>query len=268
MSFEARQISVTIGAARLLDQVSLCLEAGRLVVVLGANGAGKSTLLKALSGDIAVSSGAILLDGKALGEWRPAELARRRAVLPQDSTLNFPFSAFEVVLMGRIPHCKGIEGERDRQIAYAALERVGVVELAQRAYTTLSGGERQRVQLARVLAQIWEGDQQTRFLLLDEPTASLDLAHQHSTLAIARQFAGQGVGVLAILHDLNLAARYADHVLILKAGRVLAEGTPQATLTAEIIETAFETPVIVIPHPKFDCPLIVPMPEDENASPV
>jgi iron complex transport system ATP-binding protein len=267
VSLEARQISVTIGRARLLDQVSLCLEAGRLIAVLGANGAGKSTLLKALSGDIAISAGAVLLDGKALSEWRPIEMARRRAVLPQDSTLNFPFSAFEVVLMGRMPHCKGIEGERDRQIAYAALERVGVAELARRSYITLSGGERQRVQLARVLAQIWEGGEQTRFLLLDEPTASLDLAHQHSTLVAARQFAQQGVGVLAILHDLNLAARYADHVLILKAGRVLAEGTPQATLTAEIIEAAFETPVVVIPHPKFDCPLIVPIPSGEDASP-
>jgi len=267
VSLEARQISVTIGKARLLDEVSLCLEAGRLVAVLGANGAGKSTLLKALSGDIAVSAGTVLLDGRALSEWRPAEIARRRAVLPQDSTLNFPFSAFEVALMGRMPHCKGIEGERDRQIAQAALERAGVAEVAQRSYTTLSGGERQRVQLARVLAQIWECGEQTCFLLLDEPTSSLDLAHQHSTLAVARQFAEQGVGVLAILHDLNLAARYADYILILKTGRVLAEGTPQATLTTEIIEAAFETPVVVMPHPKFDCPLIVPIPNGTSTNP-
>src|SRR5262249_53599604 len=160
--------------------------------------------------------------------------ARVRAVLLQDTSLRFAFTAFEVVSMGRSPHGRGSATAGDRAITAAALDAVGMSEHAARAYPTLSGGERQLVQLARVLGQIWErpagGD---RYLLLDEPTANLDLPHQHDVLRLTRQLAGAGVGILVILHDLNLAAAYADRVVVLRHGRVCAAGAPASVFTPE-----------------------------------
>jgi iron complex transport system ATP-binding protein len=186
------------------------------------------------------------------------EQAKRRAVLPQDSPLSFPYSAFEVALMGRNPHHRGAEGPRDYEIARAALEAAGALDLADRLYPSLSGGEKQRVQLARVMAQVWEAPPSGhRYLLLDEPTSSLDLAHQHSTLRLAKRFTQGGAGVLAVLHDLNLAAQYADRILVLSAGHAVALGSPLEVLTPELVALAFHTPVLVTPHPCLDCPLIV-----------
>jgi len=188
-------------------------------------------------------------------------------VLPQASNLAFGFTAFEVVLMGRSPHFRGSESREDHAIALEAMRLTQIDHLAGRVYTTLSGGERQRVQLARVLAQIWQGHS-PRYLLLDEPTNNLDLAHQHITLRIARQFAACGVGVLAILHDLNLAAQVAERILVLKAGRMYASGTPSEVLTPQVVEAAFNLPVLVQPHPCFNCPLVIPLPvvSDRTAS--
>jgi iron complex transport system ATP-binding protein len=162
--------------------------------------------------------------------------------------------------MGRTPHSiGGYESKRDIAVARTALETVEAAHLETRLYPTLSGGERQRVQLARVLAQVWEAPiHGNRYLLLDEPTNSLDLAHQHSILHIARSFAHDGAAVLVVLHDLNLAAQYADEIILLKQGCVLAKGQPAATLTPGLIQTAFGMPVMVIPHPCLTCPLIVP----------
>jgi iron complex transport system ATP-binding protein len=236
---------------------------GEVVAVTGPNGAGKSTLLKVLTGELKPTSGTVFMQERALSLWPLRERARLRAVLPQDFMLSFPFMALEVVLMGRSPHGHG-ESRRDYDIAYQALALTGVGNLAGRLYPTLSGGERQRVQLARVLAQIWEApvDGRSRYLLLDEPTASLDLSHQHATLRIARDFARQGAGVLAVLHDLNLAAQYADRIVILQAGRMLADGPPLQVLQPELIDRAFAMPVMVIPHPLQNCPLVVPVPDE------
>jgi iron complex transport system ATP-binding protein len=171
-----------------------------------------------------------------------------------------------VALMGRLPHLKGAESARDYEIAHAALEAVEAEHLAERLYTTLSGGEKQRVQLARVLAQIWEARHDetdtdgARFLLLDEPTSNLDLAHQHSTLGVARRFAREGVGVLVILHDLNLAAQYADRILMLNDGRIAHAGSPREVLTRDAIHEVFGVEAIVTRHPSADCPLVVPVP--------
>ena len=264
---EARDISVRAGGAMLLEGVSVEVVPGELVGVVGPNGAGKSTLRRALCGDAALSGGEVKMCGRALSAWTPLERARVRAVMPQDSALTFPFTALEVALMGRLPHLRGAEGPRDYEIANAALEAVEARHLAARLYPTLSGGEKQRVQLARVLAQIWEsrpeakaGGAGARFLLLDEPTSNLDLAHQHSTLAVARRFAREGVGVLVILHDLNLAAQYADRLLMLKGGRIACAGRPHDVLTREAIREVFGVEVVVTSHPTAGCPLVVTVP--------
>lgn len=258
---EARDLRVEIGGACLLEDVSLEVRAGEVLAVVGANGAGKSTLLKTICGALKRRRGCVTVNGRALEDWSHEALARVRAVLPQDSTLNFPFTVLEVALMGRTPHTRGRETARDYEIARRALEATDAVHLAARLYTSLSGGERQRVQLARVLAQVWDAPPSgERFLLLDEPTSSLDLAHQRSTLSIARRFAREGAGTLVVLHDLNLTAQYADRVIVLKNGRVLATGTPSEVLTADTIAAAYGVPVMVLPHPQSPaCPLVVPL---------
>ncbi|HEY0428245.1 MAG TPA: heme ABC transporter ATP-binding protein [Pyrinomonadaceae bacterium] len=255
---EAQNITVEIHSRKILEDVSVSINCGEVLAVLGANGAGKSTLRKVLCGDLAPTAGAVSMNGKALDDWTLIERAKARAVLPQDSTLNFPFAVLEVVLMGRAPHVRGTESRKDYEIARAALEAVEAEHLEDRIYPTLSGGERQRVHLARVLAQIWESSATgARYLLLDEPTSNLDLAHQHETLKIARKLAVEGVGLLVILHDLNLAARYADKVMMLKDGKIIAFGSVEEVFTAGIIDETFGVNVSVIKHPFFDCPLII-----------
>jgi iron complex transport system ATP-binding protein len=258
---EARHLTVTVGRHTALTDVSLALTPGEVMAVVGPNGAGKSTLIKALCGEVVPTQGTVWLAGRRLAAWPRRARARVLAVLPQSTTLAFPFTALEVVLLGRTPHLRGAETAHDCRIALAALAAAGMARYAQRLYPTLSGGERQRVQLARILAQIWEapgGD--ARYLLLDEPTASLDLAYQHSTLATVRDFARQGVGVLAVLHDLNLAAQYADGIVVLKDGQQLGAGRPHDVLTPELICSAFTLPALVLPHPRLTCPLVVPVP--------
>jgi iron complex transport system ATP-binding protein len=256
---EARNISVMIGPKKLVDDVSFSVSEGEVVAIIGPNGAGKSTLLRTLTGDTKPASGTVHMGDKPLNDWSRRDRARVRGVLAQQTVLTFAFTVLEVVLMGRSPHLTRGETQRDYEIAFDALEACHVIDLVERLYPTLSGGEQQRVQLARVLAQIWEPNNLgTRYLLLDEPTNNLDLAHQHSTLQVARQLAADGVAVLAILHDLNLAAQYADRIVVLHEGKNLMTGTPRQVLTPETIEHAFQIPVTVVPHPNLDCPLIVP----------
>jgi iron complex transport system ATP-binding protein len=264
---EARHLTVTAGGRTVLTDVSLALAPGEVVAVVGPNGAGKSTLIKALCGDVVPVQGTVLLAGRRLATWPRRERARVMAILPQSAALAFPFTALEVVLLGRTPHLRGAETPHDCQVALAALAAAGMAPYAHRLYPTLSGGERQRVQFARILAQIWEapcGD--ARYLLLDEPTANLDLAYQHSTLATVRDFARQRVGVLVVLHDLNLAAQYADWIVVLKDGQQLGAGRPHDVLTPELIRSAFALPALVLPHPRLTCPLVVPVPGCSQAA--
>ncbi|MEG0822837.1 MAG: heme ABC transporter ATP-binding protein [Burkholderiaceae bacterium] len=259
---EAFSLSVTVPGRVLLSDVSLSLAPGQVLAVLGENGAGKSTLLKRLAGDAPApglrASGQVRLAGRRIADWPIAQLARLRAVLPQRSELAFAFSALEVASFGRYPASRGWLGAADLAIAHAALELTDAAHLAERDVTTLSGGEAARVHLAAALAQLWETESdRPRFLLLDEPTAALDLAHQHHLLACASEFArGRGIGVLAILHDLNLAATYAHSVLVLRGGRVLAQGTPEAVFNAATIRSGFGVAARVMPHPLIDRPLI------------
>jgi iron complex transport system ATP-binding protein len=241
--------------------VSLELRPGRVHALLGPNGAGKSTLLRLLAGELAPDAGAIELNGRPLPAWTAAERARQRAVLPQAHVLGFGFTAAQVVDLGRLP-CPRHGADAEARIVAAALGLAGVAHLADRRYPTLSGGERARVQLARVMAQVWEPldgplHGTARFLLLDEPTASLDLAHQHDCLRAVRALADRGLGVLVILHDPNLALRYADDVTLLRDGRVLASGAPADAITEETLERLYRVPVRVIRAEGERVPLVV-----------
>ena len=249
-------LTYRVGPKALLQNVSLVARPGEVLAVVGANGAGKSTLLRLLSGDLKPSTGDVSLDGKSLREWPAAALARRRAVLTQQHTLALAFQVRELVLLGRYPHFGGQPTAHDHAVVAAALDLVGLRPLAEREYPTLSGGEQQRAQLARVLAQVWETE--GGLLLLDEPLTGLDLRHQHQTLAVARQLARRGFGVVAVLHDLNLAAQYADQVLLLHQGRPVASGAPAEVLTPDYIQLGFGIEVELLAHPNLGYPLIVP----------
>jgi iron complex transport system ATP-binding protein len=259
---ETLDVSVNFKYRSLLRCISIRLEPGKVLALVGVNGAGKSTLLKILAGDRRPDAGRVELAGRPLPAWPVAELARRRAVLPQDSRLAFPFSALDVVLMGRFPHHGGYPTRQDVRLARSVMEDLDVGHLQDRLYPTLSGGERARVHLSRVLCQLLESDvPEPRTLLLDEPTASLDLAHQHTALGAARRFAREeGGAVCAVLHDLNLAAQYADRIAVLAEGRITALGPPEAVLTEAILGRAFGAEVLVGRHPKLGCPWIATMP--------
>ncbi len=252
-------VAYLIGAKALVSDVSFEVMPGAVTALVGANGAGKSTSLKLMSGQWTPSKGDVRIDGQPVGEIPVDELALRRSVLSQQSALTFGFKVDEVVQLGRTPH--GSSAAFDAEIASRAMEIAGVSHLKDRFYPTLSGGEQQRVHLARALAQIWEQPSKgERYLLLDEPTASLDLAHQHAVLETARDCADAGVGVFTILHDLNLAAQYADRIIVLHQGHMIADGSPADVLTPEIILKAYDMPVMVTPHPCASCPMVVPIP--------
>lgn len=253
-TLSVQNASVTIGSKTLLDDVSLTVKPGEVVTVLGPNGAGKSTLMKVISGERKPSVGKVILNGR--DNWPLERQALMLGVLPQSSSLNFPFTVEEVVILGRIP-CSS-DREENLRVVHSALTEVDALHLKDRQYTTLSGGERQRVHMARVLSQIWdESPDGNRYLLLDEPTSALDPAHQQLTLQMARRQADQGIGVLVILHDLNLAARFSDRLIMLQQGGLAAEGTPREVLTAETVESVFNVEVTISDHPRFDCPLVI-----------
>ncbi|WP_296234827.1 heme ABC transporter ATP-binding protein [uncultured Pseudomonas sp.] len=251
---QVERLEVRRGPCVVLSGIDLQLRPGEVLGVLGPNGAGKSTLLAALTGELPASAGQVTLEQRALDEWSGPERARRLAVLPQSSSLNFSFRVEEVVAMGRLPHDSG--RVRDAQIVQEALHAADAAHLAGRSYLALSGGERQRVHLARVLAQLWPGGE-GQILLLDEPTSMLDPLHQHTCLHAVRRLAESGAAVLVILHDLNLAARYCDRLLLLEQGRAHALGTPAEVLRAEPLQAVFGLEVLVQTHPERGHPLIV-----------
>jgi iron complex transport system ATP-binding protein len=274
----ADDLSVSHGATPILQHLSLSIEPGTLTALLGRNGAGKSTLLKALAGEFHGLAhtratrvrGTLTLNGEPLHAIGTQRLACLRAVLPQASHPAFPFSAEELVLFGRYPHARrpAAQSRDDRDIAHQALALAGAATLNQRDITTLSGGELARVQFARVLAQLWPPQHgqhpqrrtaTPRYLLLDEPTAALDLAHQHQLLATARQLARDWhMGMLAIMHDLNLAARHAERIALLADGAILAQGTPHSVMCAELIEHCFGFAVRIVATADDAAPMAVP----------
>ncbi|SDU21630.1 heme ABC transporter ATP-binding protein [Jiangella alkaliphila] len=248
----AASVSVVLGGARVLDDVSIEVRAGEVLALVGPNGAGKSTLLSALTGDVDVSAGAVTLGGAPLHAWSATESAMRRAVLLQQVRLSFPFTVAEVVEMGRAPWTGTPLESADDEAVRSALADADVAQFAARRFTSLSGGEQARVALARVLAQ------RTGVLLLDEPTAALDLRHQELVLGAARARAAAGVAVVVVLHDLNLAAAHADRVAVLDGGRVVASGTPTEVLGSDLLTDVYEHDVEVIAHPRTGTPVILP----------
>jgi len=257
--YQAKSVQVTVRGKTILDKVDLRLAPGRVVAVVGANGAGKSTLLRVVAGERKPTGGEILLDEQPLSDWPIAALARRRAVLPQSVEIVFPFLASEVVTLGFPRH---IDHKTGDQLVRRALTAVEMEDFANRVYGTLSGGEKQRVQLARVLAQAWTGEK--TYLLLDEPTASLDLAHQLLILRLARAHAESGGGVMVVLHDLNLAAMVADEIVALKDGCRIAAGPPASIITNDLIAALYGVRAEVrgVPEGPFILPQTVRMPAD------
>jgi len=267
MTYRASAISVRIGPATLLEEVSIEVRPGEIVAVAGPNGAGKSTLLATLAGDRQPDAGSVSLEERPIGDWPRAELARRRAVMSIDRAVAFAFSAREVAMLGRIPLHGGDPDVADHTVIDELLEAVDCAGLGDRVYATLSTGERQRVSLARAVAQVTDADaaadRSSRFLLLDEPTSSLDPAHQHTAMRLIRRTADSGRGVVAVLHDLNLAAAYADRLVLMHEARVVETGPPDRVLRADLLEQVFDIPMLVIPHPRLAHPLVVAEPHED-----
>lgn len=250
----AENVSFHVEGRPLVERVSLDFGEGRLTAILGPNGAGKSTLLKLLCGQIKPAEGEVFFDGKPLGRWAPSELARRRAVLPQQTGIPFAFTAQEIVLLGRSPHG---DASRCREMALEAMRVTESGHLAERIVGTLSGGELQRVHLARVLVQIgFPRVEANACLMLDEPISNLDPAHQHGTLEIARNLARAGVTVLLVIHDLNLAAQYADDLVLMKGGGVVFNGMPREALSVETIEKVFSVKARIVENPVWPAPAV------------
>lgn len=255
----AHGISVQRGGRTVLDDASVSIDTGSLVAVVGPNGAGKSTLVAALTGLLPLAGGEIAFDGDCLARFPRRTFAKRVSVMQQRFHATFPFKAWEIVAMGRTPY-EGLEPAADAALhVEAAMEATGTSLFAERTCHTLSGGELQRVYLARALAQLMPlPAKEARYLLLDEPTASLDLRHQAASLAFARDVAHQGVGVLAVLHDLNLASLFADHVILLEAGRVVAHGTPAEVLTRDVLAPVYGQALSVFADPDSGRPVVLP----------
>jgi len=256
---EIDQLGVSLSGRFILSGISCIARAGQVTAIIGPNGSGKSTLLKALCRDHAYS-GTVRLNGRDLARLSPVEAACQRAVLPQSSTLPFPFTVREVVTMGLRAGRPGPEGAALVALPEQALALVDLPDFGGRSYGELSGGEQQRVQLARVLCQVWQPvlEDTPRYLFLDEPVSSLDVKHQLMIMRAARAYADAGGGVLAVLHDLNLAAMFADAVLALAEGNLLASGSPADVLTDANISAIFDAPLRVGVTPPGGAPFVLP----------
>lgn len=254
----ASHIHFCIRKQPIIQQADLSLAPGHFTAILGPNGAGKSTLLKILSGEIPCSHGDVRINGKSIRSYSPAQLARERAVMPQSTTVSFPFKAAEVVALG-------IQGSRElapAQILQDVMELTNTVHLSARFYSDLSGGEKQRIQLARVLAQVWDSCPHPRYVLLDEPTSSLDLAQQHQVMKAASKLKQRNIGILAIVHDINLALEYADHLLMMKNGLVAYGGPVKDLMKESIFEEVYDHPVRLVRHEESGKTFVVSAPTE------
>jgi iron complex transport system ATP-binding protein len=252
---EAKDLSFAYRSEQVLRQVSFHAEAGRLTGILGANGSGKTTLLRLAMGLVRPSSGSIRVAGQNPAEGERRAFAKRVAAVPQESSVEFPFTVGELVLLGRTPHVGvlGLESEHGVAIANEAMQACGIRALAARPITAISGGELRRAFVARALAQ------QAEILLCDEPTAGLDIHHQVALFELLRAEARAGRCVVVVVHDLNLAAAYCDHLLLLKHGEVLAEGGVADVLTYRLVRAAFEVDVYVGVNEVTGSRFLIPM---------
>lgn len=248
---EARNLIYKINNKTLIDDISFSVKQHEMVVIIGPNGAGKSSLLKLLTGYISPSHGECLLEGRPIAQWERQALARKRAVMKQQSNLQFAFTVEDVVAMGRTPY----GSEHKSEAIEAVLAQTHCHSLRQCDYRQLSGGEQQRVQLARVLAQLWQPATNPACLFLDEPTSALDLYHQQNSLRLLHQLTRKRpLGVCCVLHDLNLTALYADRVYLIHEGKLVAEGSPTDVLTTENLTRWYKADLAVSQHPETKTP--------------
>jgi iron complex transport system ATP-binding protein len=240
---EIRDLCVRYGPIHVLNQINLQASKGEVVGIIGPNGSGKTTLLKTITNVVKAISGTVYIDGIDVNEMKRNEIARSVAVVSQVVSINFEFTVEDIVLMGRTPYIKGSEGIQDINIVRDAMKKTNTLYLRKRLITQLSGGELQRVIIARALAQ------EPNILLLDEPTSHLDITNQIDILNLVKNAARKGMLVLAVIHDLNLAAYYCDKIYLLQDGELISTGTPVQVLTSPNIKRAFNISVDVINNP-------------------
>ena len=250
---DVQKVSFSVGKKILVKDVSLQILPGEFVVIMGANGAGKSTLLKMMAGSLHPTAGKIIFKEKEINLYKTEDLAKQRAVLSQHYHISFPMLAREIVMMGRYPYFDHQPKLTDEQLVTACLEKMQVQSLANRDYNTLSGGEAQKVQMSRVLAQIGETSAaQTKLLLLDEPVSHLDIKYQHQLLQEAKTLCQNHTAVAAVLHDVNLALKYADRIVFMKDGQITHSLTQKEPLTAEILKEVFDVNAKIFDIPGED----------------
>jgi len=259
---DVSDLAVSFGGQSVVSGVDFSVDRGSLVGLVGPNGAGKTTVLRAVKGTLDPDSGTVRVDGDPIREKSAKAVSRLVASTPQGTALSFDFSVRQTVEMGRTPHLGRFDrmDEGDRRAVNTAMERASVAEFADRPFTSLSGGERQRVLLARALAQ------ETPVLLLDEPTASLDINHAVRTLELVRTLVDDGKTAVAAIHDLNLAARYCDELVLLAGGEVRAAGRPTDVLTSDTLRDAFDAETLVTTQPGTDAPLVTPLADQESVA--
>ena len=249
MSLTARAVSIERGNRRIVEDATIAVDRGGMTALVGPNGAGKSTLLKALAGEYAIVNGEVSLDGRPISEFSARELAPKRSVMAQASTIVFDFTVEEILELGWVQD-QFRSNEQHRAATSQVARECKIEHLMARTFNTLSGGEQQRVQFARCLLQVWQPREEidTRYVLLDEPTSSLDLAHELMVLRLARRYAHRNTGVLVVLHDLNLAARFCNNIVVMFEGRVVANGDPVEVLEEALLSDVYATKIQVEWH--------------------
>lgn len=253
---QCQHLKYEIAGKTIFDDLSITLDAGELVAILGPNGAGKSSLFKAITGELQPHAGKVFINGKNRADLSMPDIAKTMAVLPQSATLNFAFQVNDVVLMG------GVQGDVSRvklqSMADNIMREQGLIHLKKQVYPTLSGGEKQRVHFCRILLQLAVGNTfAPQALLLDEPTSALDINHQHQLLATAQQLALSGLGVMVVLHDLNLASQYADRLVLLESGKIKANGDAESVLTKEHIHEVYGYEGTIVRDAQLNHPLVI-----------
>ncbi len=261
MSLVAEQLGFHSENEFRLQNICCEIRPGELSIIIGPNGSGKTSLIKLLAGELAPTQGRVTLDNVDLHDWHSGKLAQRRAVMPQHATLDFPFRVRDVVALGRSPYPRDVQ--KDTTLVEQAMRHFDVEVLGDRMYTTLSGGERQRVHLARVWVQLSDPEGIfPRYLLLDEPTSALDMRHQREFLSLLKQSVSGGqMGVVAVLHDLSSAVRYADRLILLNEGELVAAGTCKQVMTPENIQNIYQIPVEFLPYTRGENHVIA-VPDD------
>lgn len=253
---EATKITYAHRKFSILEGIDVSVSPGELLVIVGPNGAGKSTLLSVLANELGKGNDPVLFKKKTFKQWDDKELAHNKAKFSQSNTADIPLSVTDVVMMGRYPYFNSVPNKSDHEAVAKATEETDVAHLTGRDYNTLSGGEKQRVHLARVLAQL-DNDVQNKLVFLDEPLNNLDVLHQHRILHTVKNFTERGNTAVMVLHDLNLAAQFADRVMLLKKGKIVAHDVPGKVFTREIISTVYNFPCTICPNPVNQNPLII-----------